>query len=391
MIHYLQFYATGGTMAICLKKPRSKGSGVPTKDEIITENYHGQCLCFSEQMTINDFPLTKCRKMRISLTPNRQNAYIETGDDILKHVFLQKLDENDDVKSFVLVLSSVNKMKYHFEEPNSVFDRLDTKKMADIRVDKRSETKWTSNIGPTTTGSRFKVQFKGLLIYNTESCLNFSMYFDELRMVANEKHLLLQLLVQGKVVQTFKKMAYFKNETKYVYGFLMFVEGNEVDTDEDTSDGTSSESSDSDTGGESKNYENFLNDTTEYFRSDFSLPSPQIPISPQRDLRMPSPPPRVPTARARRRRSTDSQGGQGAVGMSLEDRISRRRRRRSRDSDVDLQMPPSVVRLRQGGQGAVGMTLDDRIFRMRDPSQLPDDSGTWHWDETLGRWIEEVD
>jgi hypothetical protein len=76
MIYHLYFYATGGKQAI-----RLLNANVPTEDEIVTEDYNGQCLSFSEEMTIirSGMQDVKFRRARFSLTPDRAGVYVEIG------------------------------------------------------------------------------------------------------------------------------------------------------------------------------------------------------------------------------------------------------------------------------------------------------------------------
>ena len=160
MKYYLYFYATGGKKAI-----RLLNANIPSEDEIVTEDYNGQCMVFSEEMTLfrSELQDVKFRRARFSLTPDMEGIYVEIGDNYLNKVFIRGWPApTNNVRYCMFELASENEINISFEAPMSVFDDYDTMKNVNVTCNKEAATVWTSNFSPRTTGKKLKFGFSGM-------------------------------------------------------------------------------------------------------------------------------------------------------------------------------------------------------------------------------------
>ena len=341
MIYHLYFYATGGKQAI-----RLLNANVPTEDEIVTEDYNGQCLSFSEEMTIirSGMQDVKFRRARFSLTPDRAGVYVEIGDDYLNQVFIKSWPTPvNNVRYCMFELQCDNETDISFEAPMSVFDDYDTKKIVNVTCNKEAETVWYSSVGGRTIGKKLKFGFSGLFIYHIDGSLMFSCYFDELEMtVGANKRLTVKVLVQNKVVQTSTFDPYFSKDNTHDYSLAILVEEEDVDTDDD----------------EDFDFERKFN---------LALQEPlTTPLS-----AAPRFPPRTPPP-LRRPNSPQTRGRSMLRGMRRRrsrpperPRINRRLFSDPRDPPDAPLPPPAVVRLRQGALLTEEPPQDDLISRIQ--------------------------
>ena len=256
----LEIFATGGVIGLRLD--------IDNKHEVITEDYRGETIVFSNEIKIEvlglngddlidrDPPIT-CKSLRLFMTPLRDNMYVEIDDAYNNQVYLMPIEEDKFLNSFVSTAtigfnSDEARRSFTAElEPGvSIFDDFNAERIVNISLDKNYETIWSSNIGPTTRGSKFKVQFRGMYVYHNVREMSFQTFFDELQFSFNsDETLKIKLLVQGREV--FSHNITYKSVRGGVYQYKFLVK-EDMQYETDTSEGTSEESSDEEGGGESK-------------------------------------------------------------------------------------------------------------------------------------------
>lgn len=237
----LQIFATGGVVGLRLKKS--------DKYELITEDYRGETIVFSNEIEILGFdadefrerdPPITCQSLRLFMTPLRDDMYVEIDGDYDNQVYLMEIEQESFLSTGTISFRSDEarpSFTCELERGVSIFDDFNTEKKVKITVDKNYETIWNSNIGPTTRGSNFKAQFLGMFVYAKKGEMTFQTFFDELQFLFNsDETLKIKLLVQGRAV--FSVNIPPKSVQGAVYEFRFIIkEDTEDDTDtEESSD-----------------------------------------------------------------------------------------------------------------------------------------------------------
>ena len=251
MLGSLQIFATGGVIALRLRKSHMRDPIY----EVITNDYRGETIVFSSEIEITSLfeENIRCQSLRLFMTPLRDDMYVEIEDIYNNQVYLIELQQELFVSEAKIIFTSdEDRLSFTCDlEPGvSIFDDFNTEREVNISLDKNYETIWSSNIGPTTRGSKFKVQIRGMYVYHNLQEMTFQTFFDELQFSFNsDETLKIKLLVQGREV--FSHNITYRRVRGGVYQYRFLVKEN-MEYETDTSDGTSEESSDEEGGGESK-------------------------------------------------------------------------------------------------------------------------------------------
>lgn len=238
----IEIFATGGVVGVCLRS---------YKNSIVTSDYRGECICFSDAVALPQLSAgIRCKKMRLTLTPDRYSVYVEVGYDRLTTVFVVPLAEEELFMTGKIPFVCEKNVSVNLEEADSVFDAFQTPK--EVFFSYNSETKrWRSNLGKMS-GLEYKKDMYGLFIYHEEGEMRFSTFFDELVARQNKDdslRVILRVNSQHALNQTLAP--YRVRGTKFYYRFRIYAAGVEQSTSEGTSEGTSDDSS-GDSGAESK-------------------------------------------------------------------------------------------------------------------------------------------
>lgn len=242
----LQIFATGGVIGLRLKKSDNY--------EVITEDYRGETIVFSNEIVILGFdadefrereePIT-CQSLRLFMTPLRDDMYVEIDGNYDNQVYLMEIEQESFLSTGTIRFRSDEarpSFTCELQQGVSIFDDFNTKKKVTITLDKNYETIWNSNIGPTTRGSSFKAQLRGMFVYAKKGEMTFQTFFDELQFLFNsDETLKIKLLVQGRAVFSINIPP--KSVQGAVYEFRFIIK-------EDTEDDTDTEDSSDEEGGQ---------------------------------------------------------------------------------------------------------------------------------------------
>ena len=248
----LDFVFTGGSACCVVKRSRS--------ESFISGNYQGECLVFSSEVTVSTrrsfmgmgSPV-KLKKLRVTLTPDREAAYVECGFTELREVYLVSLLGDSLMRTLVLDLEGDAEIV--LKEEISVFEDLDTLKEVEIQytqLDDRGNGVWRVAIGKEGEPFESKdfifqgdwrdFKMKAMYQYYESDSLTFSCFCDEiLPSLKAHGFLEIDLLVQKKKVMS----EMLEPETEgdvYKWKYKVFVfEELDTDTDESTSEEEASE------------------------------------------------------------------------------------------------------------------------------------------------------
>ena len=355
MINELEIFATGGVIGLRLMK----GDKLGARYEELTNNYQGETIVFSKYIFIKKFKPSdrlglikpiRCRSLRLTFAPNREQMYIELDGSRVIAIDLEK--QWTWLTSAIIKFRTETDFDWDFERGSSIFDDFNTTKTVQITVDKNYTTIWESNIGPRTRGSAFKVQFPGMFVYMNFEAITFATFFDEIQFSLNSSQMLtVKLLVNGK--QVFFDSIPYKSVRGAVYQYKFDIKEDDRGYDTDTSD----ELSDDEGGGESKD-------------GDGVSPLPDLPPTPPGMVRING---FLTPQRTQVQRVTSPVRRRG--------RLRPQRRARALPAEDFVPPPQSVVRQRPTRE------------ELSDPNNTPDPDNPerWVWATSLGEWIEQAD
>ena len=240
----LDFVFTGGSACCVLNND--------TSDAVLSDNYKGECLVFSSEVSVVGLQRghVRVKKIRVTLTPDRVAAYVECGIEELNEVYLVKLNGGSRIRYFKLVIPNSELPELVLKEEISVFEDLDTLKEVEIQytqLDDRGNGVWRVAIGKEGEPFESKdfifqgdwkdMEMKAMYPYYESDIFTFSCFCDEIfpNLQANGS-LKIDLLVQKKEVMH----EMLEPETEgdvYKWKYKVFVfEELDTDTDESTSE-----------------------------------------------------------------------------------------------------------------------------------------------------------
>ena len=243
----LDFVFTGGSACCVVNRSPS--------ESVISGDYQGECLVFSSEVYLKNLERVpvKLKKLRVTLTPDREAAYVECGFTELTEVYLVSLQWSSLLS--VLRLSFEGDAEIVLKKEISVFEDLDTLKEVEIQytqLDDRGNGVWRVAIGKEGEPFESKdfifqgdwrdLKMKAMYPYYQSDGLIFSCFCDEiLPNLQADGRLKIDLLVQKKkVMDEWIKPEIEGDVYKWKYQVLVFEEL-DTDTDESTSEEEPSE------------------------------------------------------------------------------------------------------------------------------------------------------